>query len=103
MFDGLIKGLNEWRDKVRRGQADYGTPVEGLKAIDLYTLRITLTRPLFSVFTLALYACDNGGGKGGCQSLWSTDCQPPCRNRPLSAGSLGEEFGSETEKKQEFS
>ncbi len=52
VFDGLIKGLNEWRDKVRRGQADYGTPVEGLKAIDLYTLRITLTRPSFQFLHL---------------------------------------------------
>ncbi len=47
VLDGLIKGLNEWRDKVRRGQADYETPVEGLKAVDNHTLRITLTRPSF--------------------------------------------------------
>ena len=47
VFDGLIKGLNEWRNKVRRGQADYETPVEGLKAVDSHTLRIVLTRPSF--------------------------------------------------------
>ena len=47
VFDGLIKGLNQWRNKIRQGRADYNTSVEGLKAIDKHTLKITLTRPSF--------------------------------------------------------
>ena len=45
VFDGLIKGLNEWRQKAGKSTADYDKPVEGLKALDSHTLRITLTRP----------------------------------------------------------
>ena len=52
IFDGLIKGLNEWRDKVRRGQANYETPVEGLKTVDTHTLKITLTRASFQFLHL---------------------------------------------------
>lgn len=45
VFDGLIKGLNQWRDDLRVAKATYETPVEGLKALDKYTIVITLTRP----------------------------------------------------------
>lgn len=47
VFDGRIEGLNEWHDEAARtGKADYGKPIAGLKAIDRYTLQITLTRRL---------------------------------------------------------
>lgn len=41
VLDGKIAGLNEWRDASKDG-ADYSREVEGLKAVDRYTLRITL-------------------------------------------------------------
>lgn len=47
VFDGLIEDLNNWRDQMRTGQANYSTEVSGLKALDKYTLQITLTRPSF--------------------------------------------------------
>lgn len=43
IFDGKIKGLNEWRDKLSKGEATYETPVEGLQALDAHTLQIKLT------------------------------------------------------------
>lgn len=46
MMDGRIKGLNEWRAKYADAEyADYTAVVEGIKAIDKYTLQVTLTRP----------------------------------------------------------
>lgn len=46
IFDGKIVGLNEWRDAAsKNGSADYAAPVEGLKALDRYTLQVTLTAP----------------------------------------------------------
>ncbi len=47
VLDGLIEGLNDWRDKVRSGQANYETPVAGLTALDKYTLQIKLSRQSF--------------------------------------------------------
>jgi ABC-type transport system substrate-binding protein len=44
MLDGKIKGLNEWRELRKQGKADYKTPVEGLKALDPYTLQIKLNQ-----------------------------------------------------------
>lgn len=41
LFDGKIAGLNEWRETSKDG-ANYAAPVEGLKAIDRYTVQITL-------------------------------------------------------------
>ncbi|CCM10026.1 Putative uncharacterized protein [Cardinium endosymbiont cEper1 of Encarsia pergandiella] len=40
LIDGKIKGLDAWKE-----QADYAQEVEGLKALDDYTLQITLTQP----------------------------------------------------------
>lgn len=55
IFDGKIKGLNEWRDKVGKGEADYDTEIEGLKAPDEETLVITLTKPYFQLhYVLAM-------------------------------------------------
>ncbi|MGE0616991.1 MAG: ABC transporter substrate-binding protein [Bacteriovoracia bacterium] len=43
IFDGRIVGLNEWADAAKAaGKADYDKPIEGLKAIDNYTLQIQL-------------------------------------------------------------
>lgn len=43
IFDGKIKGLNEWAAAVKTEKANYDTPVEGLTAIDANTLVIKLT------------------------------------------------------------
>jgi oligopeptide transport system substrate-binding protein len=46
LFDGKIKGLNEWRNKVGSDlSAFYTNSIEGLKAIDDETLQIELNRP----------------------------------------------------------
>jgi ABC-type transport system substrate-binding protein len=46
LFDGKIKGLNEWRDLVKTDLEKFFTvQVEGLQATDDYTLTIKLTRP----------------------------------------------------------
>lgn len=46
IFDGRIVGLNEWRDEAaKNGAADYPKPVEGLKALDRYTLQVKLIKP----------------------------------------------------------
>ncbi len=46
LFDGKVKGLNEWREKVQTDLNLFFTePVQGLKAIDDQTLVIELTRP----------------------------------------------------------
>lgn len=46
IFDGRIKGLNDFRDKnIDTEKTDYSIPVEGLQAPDKYTLIIELTKP----------------------------------------------------------
>ncbi len=43
IFDGKIVGLNEWREESSKAQStDYSKAIEGLKALDRYTLQITL-------------------------------------------------------------
>jgi oligopeptide transport system substrate-binding protein len=43
VFDGHIVGLNEWRDAHKgKDTVDYNAPIEGIKAIDDYTLQIKL-------------------------------------------------------------
>lgn len=49
IFDGKIKGLNEWRDKIGKGEATYDTPIEGLQAPDPQTLVIKLTQPYYQL------------------------------------------------------
>lgn len=49
IFDGKVKGLNEWREKMSKGSATYDTPVEGLEAPDAHTLVVHLTRPYFQL------------------------------------------------------
>ncbi len=51
LWQGRIVGLNEWK----QAGADYDVPVEGIQAIDRYTLQIKLTRPYPQlVHTLAM-------------------------------------------------
>ncbi|MEM9416903.1 MAG: ABC transporter substrate-binding protein [Bacteroidota bacterium] len=46
MLAGKIQGLDAWRNKyMGSGQADYTAAIEGLKALDKYTLQITLNKP----------------------------------------------------------
>lgn len=46
VLDGKVKGLNEWRDKNSKLPAtNYDEEVEGLKAVDKYTLQFTLAKP----------------------------------------------------------
>jgi ABC-type transport system substrate-binding protein len=55
IFDGQIKGLNEWADAVKAEKANYDTPVEGLKATDKYTLVMKLTKPFYQLnYVLAM-------------------------------------------------
>jgi oligopeptide transport system substrate-binding protein len=42
IFDGKIKGLNEWASAVKNEKANYETPVEGLQTPDSHTLVIKL-------------------------------------------------------------
>ena len=56
LFDGKIKGLNDWRAKNEKlPAANYDEVVEGLKALDKYTLQITLAKvfPQF-MYTMAM-------------------------------------------------
>ena len=51
LYDGYIKGLNEWADN----GADYSKEVEGFKALDDYTIQLTLTKPYPQIlYTLAM-------------------------------------------------
>ncbi len=43
VFDGHVVGLNEWREAQKaKPETDYAAVVEGIKAVDDYTLQITL-------------------------------------------------------------
>lgn len=54
ILDGKLKGLNEWRDKNANLPAtNYDEEVEGLKALDKYTLQFQLAKP-FPQFLYAL-------------------------------------------------
>ncbi|MBY0471009.1 hypothetical protein K2X30_07545 [bacterium] len=44
-LDQMVVGLNEWREESEKsGNSDYSKPIEGLKALDRYTLQIKLTK-----------------------------------------------------------
>ncbi len=50
MFDGMIVGLNEWREKLKTASADerqgiWDEDIDGFTANDRHTLQISLTRP----------------------------------------------------------
>lgn len=56
LLDGKIKGLNEWRDKnSEKDVVDYSEEIEGLKALDKYTLQFKLNKafPQF-LYSLAM-------------------------------------------------
>jgi ABC-type transport system substrate-binding protein len=45
IFDGQVVGINDWHDAAQKsGKADYSKSIDGLKALDRYTLQITLTQ-----------------------------------------------------------
>ena len=46
LLDGLIQGLSEWREKLSAGVVDYSTEIEGIQAMDKYTIKIKLTKQL---------------------------------------------------------
>ncbi|RYZ77066.1 MAG: hypothetical protein EOP05_03060 [Proteobacteria bacterium] len=50
IFDGKIKGLNEWATAMKDGKATYDTVVEGLQATDANTLVIKLNKPYFQLY-----------------------------------------------------
>jgi oligopeptide transport system substrate-binding protein len=52
IFDGKIKGLNEWADAMKTGKANYDTPVEGVSAPDANTLVIKLIKPYFQLYSV---------------------------------------------------
>ena len=56
LLDGKIKGLNEWRDKYKDAEkSNYEEQVEGLRALDRYTLQFKLTKPFPQlVYALAM-------------------------------------------------
>ena len=52
VFDQLFVGADAAVAKAKQtGKFDYDTPIEGLKAIDRYTLRLKLTHPAYSLFS----------------------------------------------------
>lgn len=55
IFDGKIKGLNEWAANVKAKKADYSTAIDGLQAADKYTLVLKLTQPYYQLeYVLAM-------------------------------------------------
>lgn len=49
IFDGKIKGLNEWRDKLAKGEGKFEDAIEGWQAPDDKTVVIKLTRPYYQL------------------------------------------------------
>lgn len=55
IFDGKIKGLEEWREAMSKGEADYDTPIEGFSTPDEYTIVIKLAKPFYQLnYVLAM-------------------------------------------------
>lgn len=50
IFDGKIKGLNEWVEAAKAGKATYDTPIEGLQTPDDHTLVIKLNQPYYQLY-----------------------------------------------------
>ena len=58
MFADKIKGLDAWRKQCMDAPADYAALIEGLKALDPYTLQFTLTKPFPQfLYVLAMHFC----------------------------------------------
>ncbi len=50
VLDGKILGLNAWREAATKaGKTDYSAPVEGLTALDPYTLQLKLPQPSYQL------------------------------------------------------
>ncbi len=49
IFDGKVKGLNEWRDKLAKGEGKFEDPIEGFSAPDDKTIVIKLLRPYYQL------------------------------------------------------
>lgn len=47
VFDGKIKGLNDWRERLAKGRGKFEDPVTGLETPDEHTLIIHLTFPFY--------------------------------------------------------
>lgn len=47
IVENKIAGLDEWRKKLSTGQADYSTPIRGLRALSPHLLEIQLNEPNF--------------------------------------------------------
>lgn len=45
IFDGRVKGLNEWHDRITKNEGKFEDPIEGFETPDNYTLVIKLTKP----------------------------------------------------------
>jgi oligopeptide transport system substrate-binding protein len=45
VVENKIAGLDEWRKKLSTGQADYSTPISGLRALSPHLLEVQLTAP----------------------------------------------------------
>ncbi|MCB0362336.1 MAG: hypothetical protein KDD35_06425, partial [Bdellovibrionales bacterium] len=55
IFEGRIVGLDEWREKMKKKEADYDTPIEGIQTPDSHTLVIKLKKPYYQLhYVLAL-------------------------------------------------
>jgi oligopeptide transport system substrate-binding protein len=55
IFDGKIKGINEWRQKLADGKIKFSDPIPGFKALDSHTIQIELSRPFFQLhYVLAM-------------------------------------------------
>jgi oligopeptide transport system substrate-binding protein len=59
ILKGKIKGLDEWRKRFTKApQTDYNKPVEGIQALDKYTLQFTLQQPYPQfLYILAMPCC----------------------------------------------
>ena len=53
VIDGKIRGLNNYREQMASGKAPFDAPVEGVRAVDRYTVEFKLIRP-FPQFLYAL-------------------------------------------------
>jgi oligopeptide transport system substrate-binding protein len=49
IFDGKVKGLNEWAEGMKTGKTTYDSPIEGLATPDDQTLVIKLIKPYYQL------------------------------------------------------
>jgi oligopeptide transport system substrate-binding protein len=50
IFENRIVGLDEWKAKVGKGEADYETAIEGLQTPDDHTIVIKLKKPYYQLY-----------------------------------------------------